>query len=475
VVFATASEVKRVDVGSGAISPLCAVGDFSGGSGAAWMSDGNIVFARGHDHLYRVPEGGGTPEIYVARIDSLEGDLHHPFALPGGRAVIFVRHMLLGGPHILSIFANGKRRDLLDLPNGFIWQPVYDPRGYIVFTRIGEASGIWAVPFSLDRLAITGVPRLIAPGGSSVSVANDGALAYRLGENVSLHSAVVTLDRTGAVRDTLVPELQVLWSMDLSPDDRALALDIRPSGGADIWVYDLARHSQVRFAFGPGRQIAPDWSPDGREIYFVDDMQGGIVAQPADGSRAGRHVATGTWPRATPDGTHLLTSRDTPTSGTDIWYVSTDGHDSTALVVAPGAQDFPVPAPKGGYFLYQSEESGTSEIFLRPYPTGDARWQVSVSGGTYPQWSPSGDHIYYFSNHKYYEVDVSLEPIVRLGTPRPLFDLDKLDIQTTGRFLVLPTHDPNRFIAAKSLRAVSPWKVDAILVENWPAEFEKKK
>jgi hypothetical protein len=146
-----------------------------------------------------------------------------------------------------------------------------------------------------------------------------------------------------------------------------------------------------------------------------------------------------------------------------------------ALVVAPGPQDFPVAAPQGGYFLYQSEEGGSPEIYLRPYPTGDARWQVSLHGGALPQWSVRGDHIYYVSAHRFYEVDVSLEPTIRLGTPRELFDLEKLGLQTTGRFLLVPTRDPDRFIAALALHSNSASRVDGIIVENWPAEFAKKR
>jgi hypothetical protein len=56
-----------------------------------------------------------------------------------------------------------------------------------------------------------------------------------------------------------------------------------------------------------------------------------------------------------------------------------------------------------------------------------------------------------------------------------LFDLGRLRLQALGRQPLLPTSRPDRFIGlvANSQEQKSP--VDAVLVENWPAEFAKPK
>ena len=62
---------------------------------------------------------------------------------------------------------------------GQIRSASYSPSGHIVFEREGENAGIWAVPFSADRLETTGEPVFVARAASP-SVSDNGTLAYRL-------------------------------------------------------------------------------------------------------------------------------------------------------------------------------------------------------------------------------------------------------------------------------------------------------
>jgi eukaryotic-like serine/threonine-protein kinase len=36
---------------------------------------------------------------------------------------------------------------------------------------------------------------------------------------------------------------------------------------------------------------------------------------------------------------------------------------------------------------YESDESGTLEIYVRPYPNRGGKWQISTGGGTTPLWN----------------------------------------------------------------------------------------
>jgi Tol biopolymer transport system component len=474
IVFANSTGLSRVDVAGGAVSPICAIPDFVGGSGATWATDGSLLFTIGHDHIYRVAAGGGVPTVYIARIDSLESDLHHPFELPGGRAILCVRHLLPTGPNTLALIEKGKRKDLLAIPTGVIWSPVYDPRGFILFSRIGDGAGLWALPFSLERLSVTGEPFLIATDGASPSVASDGTMTYNVGTS-TVESRAVIIDRTGAIHDTLTEPKIGNWSLALSPDERQLAVEIRSSGEGDIWLYDLERKSETRFAFGPLRQGEAAWSPDGREIAFQEAGARAAVTKPADGSQAPRLLIHGTLARVTPDGQHVVYCKNGVNGSSDIWYASIGGADSMAVVAGPGIETWPMPSPDGRYLLYNSDESGKFEVYLRQFPRGEGRWQVSTNGGGRPLWSRKGDHIYYTGGDLFYEVPVDLASSVRLGTPHVLFDLSKLKMQTFGRYSVVPTSNPDRFVALKSSERSSRSHTDAIVVENWTAEFAKRK
>ena len=61
------------------------------------------------------------------------------------------------------------------------------------------------------------------------------------------------------------------------------------------------------------------------------------------------------------------------------------------------------------------------EVYLKRFPQGEGRWQVSVGGGTWPRFSKRGDKIYYARGEALMEVDLAAGPEPRLGAPREIF------------------------------------------------------
>ena len=53
-------------------------------------------------------------------------------------------------------------------------------------------------------------------------------------------------------------------------------------------------------------------------------------------------------------------------------------------------------SPDGRWLAYQSDESGSFQVYVRPFPNVDqGRWQISSQGGTVPIWSPNGRELLY--------------------------------------------------------------------------------
>ena len=52
-------------------------------------------------------------------------------------------------------------------------------------------------------------------------------------------------------------------------------------------------------------------------------------------------------------------------------------------------------SPDGRWIAYVSNETGRREIYARPFPSGDRRWQVSVDGGFEPQWRRDGRELFF--------------------------------------------------------------------------------
>jgi hypothetical protein len=75
------------------------------------------------------------------------------------------------------------------------------------------------------------------------------------------------------------------------------------------------------------------------------------------------------------------------------------GSDSSIALVASRADEkAPALSPDGRWLAYVSNESGVSEVYVRPFPnTADGRWQISISGGAEPVWANSGRELFYRS------------------------------------------------------------------------------
>jgi len=205
-------------------------------------------------------------------------------------------------------------------------------------------------------------------------------------------------------------EAQPYGTLRLSPDGTRVALDVR-SGTFDIWVWDLARETLTSVDRDPGVDMAPIWSADGRRIIWASTRAGGnpnLYAQAADGTgTAGRLTTsvTAQFPTSTtPDGSHLLLYSPNPATGIgmssalDIFRLALNppGKQPESLLRSSAQKFGAEVSPDGRWMAYESNETGQSQVFVRPYPNVDAgRWQISTTGGTRPLWARSGRELFF--------------------------------------------------------------------------------
>ena len=108
---------------------------------------------------------------------------------------------------------------------------------------------------------------------------------------------------------------------------------------------------------------------------------------------AGRDIVESRWSR---DGAWLLVSVSGPPSN-DILAMHL-GVDSTLKpLLAESHQELkPALSPDGTWLAYVSNESGTAQVFVRPFPDVQAgKWQISLDGGTDPLWSADGRELFF--------------------------------------------------------------------------------
>ena len=126
----------------------------------------------------------------------------------------------------------------------------------------------------------------------------------------------------------------------------------------------------------------------------------------APGTRLGSYEISGQMMNGhsfLPDGTRLVGSQTNPKTGLDLFLFSMSGgpgpsstRDVRPIVATPSSEQYAEFSPDAAWLAYQSNESGTDEIYVQPFPDLDhGRWQVSTGGGTRPLWARNGRELFY--------------------------------------------------------------------------------
>jgi hypothetical protein len=126
-------------------------------------------------------------------------------------------------------------------------------------------------------------------------------------------------------------------------------------------------------------------------------------------------------------------------------------------------------SPDGRFVVYCSSESGRKEVYVRPFPTGDGRWQISVTGGGSPRWRKDGREIVYLSgNGEVVSVPVTLEPAFHAAAPTVLFDAALPPTEFNlygGEALYDVTKDGSKFLIVTVHRA--PERPPLSVIAGW--------
>jgi serine/threonine-protein kinase len=481
VAFGAGGKLWKVASTGGTPTMLCELPDpFTPAAGGAWKKDGRIVFCTGSGDLFEVSSKGGDPSSILAPEAETEEDFHNVQALPGDRGLLFVVHRNEGFDQI-DLLVNGKRRQVIRLPGQSISMPVYSPSGHILFRRSPTNPGIWALPFSLSKLEATGEPFLAVPDGALPSVASDGTLVYVHG-NVAARSQLVWADRTGRVLGPIGPVQEQDPFPALSPDGRLVAIAVKENDNRDIWIIDTVRETKTRLTFEDGSDSNPMWSPSGEKIYYLSGSstdQFTIRMRSADGSGEPIDVVKGWGPRLSRDGKYLF--YDSHEGGTwNIWYVAL-GADGAAkgepvhFLKSKATEAGPALSPDGRYLAYFSMESGEDEIYVKRFPEGDGKWQVSVSGGHWPNWSADGKTLYYADGDDLMAVPVETGSSLRLGSPQKLFTRTPCGVQLgfgwSPNFDLTADGERFVFVQAAGGEKEKQASLGITVAQNWYAEF----
>jgi len=342
--------------------------------------------------------------------------------------------------------------------------------GHLLF---GRTESVMAAPFALESAEVTGAAVPFAEGVlfnhqnafSQFAVSDGGVVALVRATAVSVTQRLVAVDRKGTVQ-VLRDNLKTYGAPRLSPNGRVIALSLMDgSKPPDVWIHDFDRDSLSRVTFGPASNFNPVWTPDGRRVIYTSERPVfDLYVKPADASSTETPISRSTRDQyanaVSPDGQWLLATVSTVSATDDLWiYPLAGGGEPRAVLTTPAADTAGAFSPDGRWLAYSSDESDPGvgfEVYVRSFPSGATRYQVSTDAGSEPVWARSGRELFYRRGRQF--MSVSIDPDGRPGRPVRLFELD-LKIcgaseQRSACYDVSP--DGQRFYALQPAEPVRP-------------------
>jgi serine/threonine-protein kinase len=466
----TASRLQKVSLNGG--EPVT-ITELGATRGAAWATDGTIVFAPNPEFgLWRVSADGGTP-VPITRPDASNGARSHrwPFLLPDGRSVLYTiarADMTTFDDAVIAIgdLQTGEETELV---RGGSYPSFVPATGHLLYARAGT---LLAVPLDVERRAtrgpsvtvLTNIVTYPATGGAAVATSETGVLLSLSGKAPSARAgAIVQLDRHG-VATTLPFPAEGLGPLSLAPDGRTIALDV-DGANSSIWIGDLQQRSLVRLT-PTWTNIWPTWAPDSRRLAYASGRGNGhrVWVQGIDGRSQPEQVTGGVNRHSVPtswssDGRYIAYDDQVPPARRDVMVVDLfDQRRTFALAQTPFDEHSAAFSPDMRYVAYVSNESGTAEVYLQTFPAPTARTRISRAGGLQPVWAHSGRELYFVNGDAVTAVEIATAPALAIGEPKVLFRRPMpatYAVTPEGRFLVF--EEPQTPLGAGRLEVTVNW------------------
>jgi serine/threonine-protein kinase len=416
IAFFASGKLKKVAITGGAAVTLCEAPDDRGGT---WSEDGSILFTPGaQTGLWRVSSAGGAAEA-LATPDQAAGETSYgwPQALPGGESVLFTARRAAANLEAGNRVANLVVQRLPGGPRKIVhrggYYGRYLPSGHLVYMVEGT---LFAAPFDLDRLETTGPPAPVLEGvvsanGAQFAFSSRGTLVFVPGVSGVAAVPIQWMDAQGNLTPLLAAAADYR-TFRLSPDGRRLAITI-VQGQRDVWVYEWERDTLSRLTFDASDDYDPVWTPNGQRIAFAstraDKVMLNLYWQRADGTGEAERLTespNSQYPTSWhPSGKFLAFWEVHPQTQFDIMILPLEGDEvsgwkpgkPSVFLNTPFNEGLAAFSPDGRFLAYNSNESGTYEVYVRPFPGPGGKWQVSTGGGESPVWSRNGKELFYWA------------------------------------------------------------------------------
>jgi serine/threonine-protein kinase len=490
--------LKKIAVSGGAAVTLCPA---DSPFGVSWDSSG-IVFGQGAKGIMRVSANGGKPETLVS--PARDEIMDSPQLLPDGQSLLFTiaSAAITGNDRwdkariVVQSLKSGTRKVLVDGGS----DGRYIATGHLVYAFAGTLRG---APFNLQRLEVAGgavpvvegIMRASANTGvADFSVSQSGTMALvpgplSLTTETGPQRVLAFVDRKGTIDTLKLPPGPYEYPR-ISPDGKRLAFDTDDGKEAIVWIYDLSGASAVRRLTFGGSNRYPIWAGNSERVAFQSTREGepGIFWQSADGGAAEPLTKTDQGvvdiPASWPLGSQRFTINRYTSNERDLWMFDMADKKATPFAAVPGVAENRSDMSRDGRWVayeYIATSNVTPQngamVFVQPYPSTGAKYQISPVGTNDPVWSPDGRELFYNAGGKLMAVDIKTQPAFTFSEPREL-PIAKISLNTKGSRNYDITPDGKRFIvvlnAADRQQAETRTLPQIQIVLNWFEELKQR-
>jgi hypothetical protein len=397
--------------------------------------------------LWRVSSAGGKPEDII-KLDQASGEITQrwPQVLPGSQTVLFLSSPTANNYDDANIVVQSLRTGARKTVQRGGFYPHFVSSGHLLYVHQGT---LFAAPFDLARLEVIGQPVPVLEsvsssfgnGSAQFAFSRNGTVVYLSGGDSAVGTAISWMDSSGKTQP-LRSVTATYLNPSFSPDGHRIAFEMVDQQ-YDVWVYEWERDTMSRLTFDAIQDIHPVWTPDGRRIAFgsqrADRATFNMYWMKADGTEEPQRLLEsknvqfpGSWH---PSGKFLAFTEISAKTNNDIMILPFEGNEATGFkpgkpteFLATFFQEYdPAFSPDGRWIAYRSNETGSYEVYVRPFPGPGGKWQVSTAGGYFPTWSRNG-------NELFYRTQDSRIMVVTYKSAGDIFQTDKPRLWSEGQF-----------------------------------------
>lgn len=263
------------------------------------------------------------------------------------------------------------------------------------------------------------------------AVADNGTLAFMRRTDGLITgwnpTGTIELQRDGNTRLLVFPANDLVYnSARFARDNRRFVVSGRGiDQSSTLFVYDVARDLAQRIS-GTEDATLVDWNATDDSVVYTIGRTGNVAIRAADGSGTFRALPPITnWRRI-----DAITVRDpwlvisgpprNAMATADIAFVKRDeGGIPTPFAATNADETEPALSPDGKWLAYSSNETGTFEVYVSPFPDATSRTLVTSGGGRLPVWNGSGRTLSFTDlNGTFLAADFTPGRIPVVGKPR---------------------------------------------------------